>query len=269
MEVTLNRPKLSELLNIKCIEHKINETKNHYGRFKIGPLNIGQGITVGNSLRRTLLSDITGIAITNAKIAVDKNPANSEGLIPTNNSTTISDTNFHEFSSISGVRESVLEILLNLKNIVLSDDNADFKDIQRGFINVKGPYRVTANDLVLPDTINVVDSNQYIATIISEQTFSMEVSIKQGRGITEISTQVDLQQTDEADLLTIDATYIPVKKVNYIVEEEAIGNDNSSLKEIVILEVWTNGSIEPQAAVSSAIETLADLYRSLQSAIII
>lgn len=259
---------MSELLNIKCIEHKINETKNHYGRFKIGPLNIGQGITVGNSLRRTLLSDITGIAITNAKINVDSNPANSENLTPTSHSA-VSDTNFHEFSSISGVRESVLEILLNLKNIILSDDNTDFSDIQKGFINVDGPYRVTANDLVLPNTINAVDSNQYIATITSKQTFSMEVSIKQGRGITEISNQIDLQQTDEADLLTIDATYIPIKKVNYIVEEKTIGNDSSSLKEMVILEVWTNGSIEPQAAVSSAIETLADLYRSIQSAIII
>jgi DNA-directed RNA polymerase subunit alpha len=171
----------------------------------------------------------------------------------------------------SGVRESVLEILLNLKNIVLSDDNTNFKDNQRGFINVEGPYRVTANDLVLPSTINVVDSNQYIATITSEQTFSMEVSVKQGRGITEISDQVevDVHQKNEADLLTIDATYIPIKKVNYIVEEKTIGNDNSALKEVVILEVWTNGSIEPQAAVSSAIETLADLYRSIQSAIVI
>ena len=261
---------MSELLNIKCIEHKINETKNHYGRFAIGPLNIGQGITVGNSLRRTLLSDITGIAITNARINVENNPAKSEDLTPTSDSA-VSTTNFHEFSTIPGVRESVLEILLNLKNIVLSDDNTNFKDNQRGFINVEGPYRVTANDLVLPSTINVVDSNQYIATITSEQTFSMEVSVKQGRGITEISDQVevDVHQKNEADLLTIDATYIPIKKVNYIVEEKTIGNDNSALKEVVILEVWTNGSIEPQAAVSSAIETLADLYRSIQSAIVI
>jgi len=261
---------MSELLNIKCIEHKINETKNHYGRFAIGPLNIGQGITVGNSLRRTLLSDITGIAITNARINVENNPTKSEDLTPTSASA-VSTTNFHEFSTIPGVRESVLEILLNLKNIVLSNDNTNFKDNQRGFINVEGPYRVTANDLVLPSTINVIDSNQYIATIISEQTFSMEVSVKQGRGITEISDQVevDLHQNDEADLLTIDATYIPIKKVNYIVEEKTIGNDNSSLKEMVILEVWTNGSIEPQDAVSSAIETLADLYRSIQSAIVL
>jgi DNA-directed RNA polymerase subunit alpha len=252
---------LSELLNIKCIEHKINETKNHYGRFTIGPLNIGQGITVGNSLRRTLLSDITGIAITNARINVENNMAKSE----------VSTTNFHEFSTIPGIRESVLEILLNLKNIVLSDDNTDFKEIQKGFINVEGPYRITANDLVLPKTINVVDSNQYIATIISNQTFSMEVSVKQGRGITEITNQdeIESQQNTEADLLTIDATYIPIKKVNYIVEEKTLGNSNSPLKEMVILEVWTNGSIKPQDAVSSAIETLADLYQSIQSAITI
>jgi len=252
---------LSELLNIKCIEHKINETKNHYGRFTIGPLNIGQGITVGNSLRRTLLSDITGIAITNARINVENNMAKSE----------VSTTNFHEFSTIPGIRESVLEILLNLKNIVLSDDNTDFKEIQKGFINVEGPYRITANDLVLPKTINVVDSNQYIATIISNQTFSMEVSVKQGRGITEITNhdEIESQQNTEADLLTIDATYIPIKKVNYIVEEKTLGNSNSPLKEMVILEVWTNGSIKPQDAVSSAIETLADLYQSIQSAITI
>ena len=252
---------MSELLNIKCIEHKINETKNHYGRFTIGPLNIGQGITVGNSLRRTLLSDITGIAITNARINVENNMAKSE----------VSTTNFHEFSTIPGIRESVLEILLNLKNIVLSDDNTDFKEIQKGFINVEVPYRITANDLVLPKTINVVDSNQYIATIISNQTFSMEVSVKQGRGITEITNQDEResQQNTEADLLTIDATYIPIKKVNYIVEEKTLGNSNSPLKEMVILEVWTNGSIKPQDAVSSAIETLADLYQSIQSAITI
>lgn len=252
---------MSELLNIKCIEHKINETKNHYGRFTIGPLNIGQGITVGNSLRRTLLSDITGVAITNARINVENNLAKSE----------VSTTNFHEFSTIPGIRESVLEILLNLKNIVLSDDNTNFKEIQKGFINVEGPYRITANDLVLPNTINVVDSNQYIATIISNQTFSMEVSVKQGRGITEITNQdeVESQQNTDADLLTIDATYIPIKKVNYIVEEKTLGNSNSPLKEMVILEVWTNGSIKPQDAVSSAIETLADLYQSIQSAIII
>ena len=81
--------------------------------------------------------------------------------------------------------------------------------------------------------------------------------------------KIDSQQNTEADLLTIDATYIPIKKVNYIVEEKTLGNDNSALKEMVILEVWTNGSIEPQQAVSSAIETLADLYQSIQSAILI
>lgn len=261
---------MSELLNIKCIEHKINETKNHYGRFTIGPLNIGQGITVGNSLRRTLLSDITGIAITNARINVENNSARSEILTSTTKSE-VSATNFHEFSTIPGIRESVLEILLNLKNIILSDDNTDFTESQKGFINVEGPYRITANDLILPNTINVVDSNQYIATIVSNQSFSMEVSIKQGRGITEMANQIkiDSQQNTEADLLTIDATYIPIKKVNYIVEEKTLGNDNSALKEMVILEVWTNGSIEPQQAVSSAIETLADLYQSIQSAILI
>jgi DNA-directed RNA polymerase subunit alpha len=99
----------------------------------------------------------------------------------------------------------------------------------------------------------------------------MEVSVKQGRGITEITNQdeIESQQNTEADLLTIDATYIPIKKVNYIVEEKTLGNSNSPLKEMVILEVWTNGSIKPQDAVSSAIETLADLYQSIQSAITI
>nr|AST09049.1 RNA polymerase alpha subunit [Eutreptiella pomquetensis] len=262
------QPKLSKLLTIECIEHKVSEANSRYGRFKIGPLNTGQGITVGNSLRRTLLSDITGLAITNAKINVENISGISE-LVESDSELII--PKFHEFSTIPGVRESVLEILLNLKNIILSDNSTDFAEDQLGSLQCTGPCQITARDLILPETIKVVDPDQYIATMVSNQIFSIKVIIKHGRGVTEIPVQLDLktQQKDCFDFLTIDATYIPIKKVNYTIEEKFLGDGIDSLKELITLEVWTNGSVKPQKAVSSAINTLVDLYLSIQNTMVV
>jgi len=140
---------------IECIESKAEGTSKQYGRFIIDPLQPGQGITVGNSLRRTLLSDIQGTAIIAVRIA---------GVN-------------HEFSTITGVREDVLEILLNLKEIVLKSKT---NESQIGRLRVQGPAVITAGLLDLPPEIEVVDKRQYIATICNNTIFEMEFRIEQG-----------------------------------------------------------------------------------------
>nr|WKT05624.1 RNA polymerase alpha subunit [Chlorokybus atmophyticus] len=220
---------------IECIESRIESRRNHYGRFVIAPLEIGQGITVGNVFRRVLLGDLEGACITSVQI-------------PGVN---------HEFSTIHGVREAVLDILLNLKEIVLKTQN---QETQRGHLSVQGPSTVLARDLQLPSSIELVDPDQYIATISGRVSLNMEFTVEVGKGYQ--LPDYEKKKTFQVDVLPIDAVFMPVTKVNYTVEEN-YGGDRS--QERVIIEVWTNGSINSRQAIDLSVNKIINLFSPLQN----
>nr|YP_009315199.1 RNA polymerase a-subunit [Titanophycus setchellii]SCW23654.1 RNA polymerase a-subunit [Titanophycus setchellii] len=219
---------------IECIESKTEGAREQYGRFILEPLKQGQGITVGNALRRTILADLYGAAIVAVRIA---------GVN-------------HEFSTIAGVREDILEILLNLKEVVLKS----YTDKpQIGRVRVQGPAIITAGLFDVPNEIEIIDPRQYIATICNNTIFEMEFRIEQGRGYRLIDKGID----DKAvDFLQIDAVFMPAKKFNYIVEEVRI--DPHIVQEKLLIELWTNGSLTPQEALSQGATILTNLFYPLR-----
>ena len=219
---------------IECIESKTEGAREQYGRFILEPLEQGQGITVGNALRRTILSDLYGAAIVAVRIA---------GIN-------------HEFSTIAGVREDILEILLNLKEVVLKS----YTDKpQIGRVRVQGPAIITAGLFEIPNEIEIIDPRQYIATVCNNTIFEMEFRIEQGRGYRLVDKAID----DKAiDFLKIDAVFMPAKKFNYIVEEIRI--NPYKVQEKLLLELWTNGSLSPQEALSQGATVLTNLFYPLR-----
>lgn len=218
---------------IECIESKIDGANKQYGRFILEPLKQGQGITIGNSLRRTLLSDLEGTAIVAARIA---------GVN-------------HEFSTITGVREDVLEILLNLKEVVLKSHT---NEVQIGRLRVQGPAVVTAGLFDLPSEVELIDSRQYIATICNNTIFELEFRIEKGFGYRLADKQND---NKSLDFLQIDSIFMPVRKFNYIVQEKKVNLELTQEK--LILDIWTNGSISPQQAICEGSKILTNLFHPL------
>jgi len=216
--------------DIACVESRIQGPRDYYSKFIIGPLEKGQGTTLGNALRRTLLSDLEGAAIVAVRIA---------GVS-------------HEFSTIPGVREDVLEILLNLKEIVFRTET---KEPMVGRLSIQGPTIVTAGNFDLPSEVTVMDSNQYIATICGNNTLEMEFRIETNKGY-----QLIERGTDEPsiDFLQVDAVFMPVRKVSYTVEDSR--HNNETVQDELTLEIWTNGSITPHEAISEGSEILTSLF---------
>ena len=222
------------MLQIQCLQSKELETNSLFSRLAIGPLQKGQGLTLGNALRRVLLADLPGIAIVGVRIA---------------------DIN-HEFSMIKGVKEDVINILLNLKQIVL---NGDIEDSLLVRLDFQGPGIVTAKDINLPDEIKLIEPNQYIATVIDSNVLEMEIIIQAGKGYV-LNTKV-VNLSDE--FLAIDAVFMPVIKVNFFVETS--NQESLSNLESLILEISTNGSLTPSEALNNAAEILRNLFASLTS----
>nr|YP_010904330.1 RNA polymerase subunit alpha [Catenella fusiformis]WCH57581.1 RNA polymerase subunit alpha [Catenella fusiformis] len=218
---------------IECIESRTEEAREQYGHFILKPLKQGQSITIGNSLRRTILSDLQGTAIVAVRIA---------GIN-------------HEFSTITGVREDVLEILLNLKEIVLHSHTTES---QIGRIRIQGPAIITAGLLDVPPEIKVIDPKQYIATICNNTIFEMEFRVEQGNGYRLIDKGIDHKSID---FLPIDAVFMPAKKFNYEVQEKRISSN--MIQEQLSIEVWTNGSLSPQEAISQGANILTSLFHPL------
>ncbi len=220
---------------IECVESKAQTNQGQFSKFVIEPLERGQGTTVGNALRRVLLSNLEGAAVTAVRIA---------GVN-------------HEFATINGVREDVLEILLNMKEIVLKSHTSQ---PQIGRLMVQGPSMVTADLFELPSDVEVVSPSQYVATLAENGRLEMEFRIEKGKGY----RAVDRSREDATslDFLQIDAVFMPVHKVNYSVEDARI--DGSLEKDRLILEVWTNGSLTPQEALSQAASILVDLFNPLK-----
>nr|QHO64116.1 RNA polymerase subunit alpha [Lympha mucosa] len=220
--------------HIECIESKAESARKQYGRFVLEPLKQGQGITIGNALRRTILSDLHGAAIVAVRIA---------GIN-------------HEFSTIAGVREDILEILLNLKEVVLKS----YTDKpQIGRVRLQGPAIITSGAFDVPSEVEIIDPRQYIATICNNTIFEMEFRIEYGRGYRLVEKGIDEKAID---FLQIDAVFMPAKKFNYTIEEVRI--DSQLIQEKLFIELWTNGSLSPQEALSQGATILTNLFYPLR-----
>ena len=217
---------------IDCVELKTNEFNEQYGKFIFESLERGQSITLGNSLRRILLADLTGVAIVALRIAGINN----------------------EFSIIPGVLEDVLEIILNIKEIVLK---GSIDQPILGRLKVDGPKIITAG-LIEISQVNIVNPNHYIATISDNSVLEMEFKIESGKNYRLTDSK---NINDPIDFLQIDAIFMPVRKVNYTIEQ--VDFYSNSYKEILILEIWTDGSISPSEALVSSGKILQTLLEPL------
>ena len=232
MNYTKNFINSSNLL-MECVRSNKIESGQMYGQFLIDSLSLGQGITIGNLLRRVLLGDLQGTAITGVRIAGVKD----------------------EFSLISGVREDILEILLNLKGIVLK---SEIVSRQFGRLRVHGPAVITASSLELPPEIEIINPNHYIATISSSNIVEIEFKIESG---TKYRLANELFSDKFEDFIETDAIFMPVQKVDFKVEN--VYDNSNIVKERLILDIWTNGSISPEQAIFSGSGLIINLFKSI------
>ena len=210
--------------NIECLEV---DNANNYAKFVCEPLERGYGVTIGNSLRRILLSSLTGCAITSVKI---------EGVL-------------HEFSSIPNVVEDVPEIIVNLKNVRLKFTENEEKVMR---INFKGEGEVTAGDIITDGTVEILNPDLHIATVSEGGQLIMEMTADMGRGYS--PSEKNKKPNQDISVLPIDSIYTPVKKVNYQVKNTRVGQMVDYDK--LIIEVWTDGSLKAHEALSLAAKVM-------------
>ena len=210
--------------NIECLE--VDDT-NNYAKFVCEPLERGYGVTIGNSLRRILLSSLTGCAITSVKI---------DGVL-------------HEFSSIPNVVEDVPEIIVNLKNVRLKFAENEEKVMR---INFKGEGEVTAADIITDGTVEILNPDLHIATVSEGGQLIMELTADMGRGYS--PSEKNKKPNQDISVLPIDSIYTPVKKVNYQVKNTRVGQMVDYDK--LIIEVWTDGSLKAHEALSLAAKVM-------------
>ena len=230
MNYTKNIKNSSNLL-VECLKSEKIESGCMYGQFLIKALRPGQGITVGNLLRRILLGDLAGTAITGVRIAGVKD----------------------EFSLIPGVREDILEILLNLKGIVLTSktDNRQF-----GRIRSHGPAVITASSIQLPPETEIINPNHYICTISNSHILEIEFKIESGTGYRLAN---ELFSDKFEDFIETDAIFMPVQKVDFKVE--SVQDNSNNITERLFLDIWTNGSISPEEAIFSGSNLIRNLFK--------
>tara|TARA_B110000971_G_scaffold217556_1_gene254664 strand:- start:6756 stop:7685 length:930 start_codon:yes stop_codon:yes gene_type:complete len=219
-------------LKFKYIKSSIEESGHFVGHFLMSNLSPGQGLTIGNALRRVLLSNIEGIAITAIRI-----PGAS-----------------HEFSTIPGMREDILELLLNLKQVILKSET---KDLISGKIRLEGPGIITANSIKFDSEVKIINPNQYIATIATNTKIDLDIIAEQGIGY----RFGDQSEQHYRDFLNIDAIFMPVLKVNYSINNVYLSYNKTT--ESLILEITTNGSITPEKALSEAAQNLMLWFSTL------
>lgn len=203
---------------IECVS---NSDDNTYGKFIVEPLERGYGITLGNSLRRILLSSLPGAAVNSIKI---------DGVL-------------HEFSTVPGVVEDVTEIILNIKSLSLKMHTEGSKVI---YIDANGEGPITAGDIITDQDVEILNPDLHIATLNGDHRFYMELVISTGRGY--VSAEKNKQPGQPIGVIPVDSIYTPIKKVNYTVENTRVGQITDYDK--LTLEVWTNGSISPDEAIS-------------------
>ncbi|HIU25816.1 MAG TPA: DNA-directed RNA polymerase subunit alpha [Candidatus Copromorpha excrementigallinarum] len=203
---------------IECV---FSNDDPNYGKFVVEPLERGYGTTLGNSLRRILLSSLPGVAVTSVKI---------DGIL-------------HEFSTIPGVKEDVTEIILNLKKLAVKLNGENSK---RVLINAIGPKEVTAADILGDSDVEIFNPELHIATLEENATLIMEINMEKGRGY--VSAEMNKDENTPISVIPTDSIFTPVRKVNFTVENTRVGQVTDYDK--LILEIWTDGSISPSEGVS-------------------
>ena len=214
-------------LQWKCVESRRDGKRLYYGRFILSPLRKGQADTIGIAMRRALLGEIEGTCMTRAKS--EKTP--------------------HEYSKIVGIQESVHEILMNLKEIVLKSNLYGARD---ALICVKGPGYITAQDIILPPSVEIVDHTQHIVSLTEPIDLRIELKIERSRGYS-----LKMPDNFQDGSYPIDAVFMPVQNANHSIHSYGTGNEK---QEILFLEIWTNGSLTPKEALNEASRNLINLF---------
>ena len=203
---------------IECI---FSDEDANYGKFVVEPLERGYGTTLGNSLRRILLSSLPGVAVTSVKI---------DGIL-------------HEFSTIPGVKEDVTEIILNLKKLAVKLNGENTK---RVLINAIGPKEVTAADILGDSDVEIFNPELHIATLEENATLIMEINLARGRGY--VPAEMNKDENTPISVIPTDSIFTPVRKVNFTVENTRVGQVTDYDR--LVLEIWTDGSVTPSEGVS-------------------
>ena len=212
---------------VECVEMR---EEDHYGRFVVEPLERGYGTTLGNSLRRILLSSLPGAAVNSIKI---------DGVL-------------HEFSVIPGVKEDVTEIVLNIKGIAAKLHCDTPKTV---YIEAEGEGVITAGDIKADAEVEILNPDLYIATLNADAKLYMEITLSKGRGY--VAAEVNRENAQPIiGIIPVDSIYTPVKKVNYKVEPARVGAVTDFDK--LTIEVWTNGTLKPNEAISLAAKIMSE-----------
>ncbi len=220
---------------IDRIDHQVSTDRSQTGVFLIGPLERGQATTLGNSLRRVLMGGLEGSAVTAVRIA---------GVN-------------HEYATIPGVREDVLDILLNCKQ--LSVDSRS-QDLEIGRLVVTGPAEVKAKDIQFSSQVEVVDGDRPIATVHEGHNLELELHVERGIGYRPVDRRNE--ETSAIDLLQIDAVFMPITRVNFTIDETAVA-EGGSTRERLKMELVTDGSTSPDDALAEAANQLIELFQPL------
>ncbi len=225
-------------LKIKCINTTTSSDGSQYGKFVVEPLEKGFGQTVGNALRRVLLSSLEGAAATSIRI---------EGIT-------------HEYTSIPGIVEDAIDIMLNLKGLTVKTED---KDPQHLRLEIDRPGPVLASDLQLPAGVKVVNPDWLICTISEGGSISADITVETGKGYRTVDVLKENKGSIPIDLLPIDATFMPIKRVSYNVENTRVGDVIDYDK--LTLEIWSNGSIDVSSALSQAANLLIEHFMQIAS----
>lgn len=227
-----------EAIKIKCVSTTTSSDGTQYGKFTVDPLEKGFGTTIGNALRRVLLSSLEGAAVTAVRI---------EGIT-------------HEYTSIPGITEDVIDIMLNLKGLTVKCESKE-PQILRLDIDREGP--VLASDLTLPAGVRVINPDWLICTVAEGGSIHAEITVETGKGYISIDVLKGNQGELPIDLLPIDATFIPIKRVSYNVENTRVGDVIDYDK--LTLEIWSNGSIDVNTALSQSANILIEHFMQIAS----
>ncbi|MGE5626860.1 MAG: DNA-directed RNA polymerase subunit alpha [Solirubrobacterales bacterium] len=214
---------------IECVEIKED---GFYGKFVVEPLERGYGITLGNAMRRILLSSLPGAAANHVRI---------DGVL-------------HEFSTVSGVKEDVTELIINIKSLALSMNGDGNRTI---YIDAKGPGEVKAGDIKTDGDIEIINKDLHIATLDDNGRLYMEILVNRGRGY--VSQNKNKSEEMPIGTIPVDSIYTPVKRVNFNVENTRVGQITDYDK--LTLEVWTNGTIKPEEAISLSAKILIEHFK--------
>ena len=225
-------------LKIKTVNTTTDSNGSQYGKFVIEPLEKGFGNTIGNSLRRVLLSSLEGTAVTSVRI---------EGIT-------------HEYTAIPGVVEDVIDVMLNLKGLVIKTDSKEPQNLRLD-IDHAGP--VLASDIQLPAGVKVVNPDWLICTIADGGSFHADIVVESGKGYVAHDVPRDSKSGQAIDMLPIDATFMPIKRVAYNVEPTRVGDSIDFDK--VTLEIWSNGSLDVTTALSQSSQLLIDHFMQIAS----